>query len=231
MGTHSLRSSNRNFVSYQTANGYILPEGRVTPNAIFVGGIDTRASANEMKEFFSVFGTVKEVKIITYRGGLSKGYGFVYFTEDVNIKPIIAQCIFWKGKPLKIGPAIIKQRGTTRLPRLLRTEPWMSPTQYFCCNCCSPNGCMPQTTCFVNDGNQYYPVRQAPTCAVYRRTDNQETYSYARVGSFVPQMPVNAQNGYTYQTHYTVPYVTTDFRTQPGNQSVECDFQATLTVA
>ncbi|XP_077364339.1 deleted in azoospermia-like isoform X3 [Festucalex cinctus] len=222
MDTHNSRSNNRNFVSYQMTNGFILPEGRVTPNAIFVGGIDLRASANELKEFFSVFGTVKDVKIIKYRGGLSKGYGFVYFTEDVNVKSIITQYIFWKGKPLKLGPAIIKQRaspwpippGTTRLPRLLRPERWINPTQYFCCNCCSPNGCMPQNTPFIHDGNQYYP----------------ESYSYTRIANFVPQMPVNAQNGHTYQTHYTVPFVTTDYRTPPGNQSVECDIQATLTV-
>uniref|UniRef100_A0A3B3SA06 RRM domain-containing protein n=1 Tax=Paramormyrops kingsleyae TaxID=1676925 RepID=A0A3B3SA06_9TELE len=59
--------------SLKLSNGYILPEGKLTPNTLFVGGIDMKVDENEIKEFFARYGTVKEVKIITYRGGICKG--------------------------------------------------------------------------------------------------------------------------------------------------------------
>ncbi|KAM9434920.1 deleted in azoospermia-like isoform 1-T1 [Clarias gariepinus] len=91
-------------------NGFILPEGKTTPNTLFVGGIDMKVEEDEIREFFGRFGAVKEVKIITYRGGICKGYGFVYFSEDVDIQTIIEQQITFKGKKLKLGPAIMKER-------------------------------------------------------------------------------------------------------------------------
>lgn len=81
------------------ANGFILPEGKMTPNTLFVGGIDMKVGQpglemfplhephnkpkcgllsvqveeNEIRDFFARYGEVKEVKIITYRGGICKG--------------------------------------------------------------------------------------------------------------------------------------------------------------
>ncbi|ROL45878.1 Deleted in azoospermia-like [Anabarilius grahami] len=75
--------------SLKLSNGYILPEGKMTPNTLFVGGIDMKVDENEIREFFAKYGSVKEVKIITYRGGICKGYGFVYFSEDVDIQTIV----------------------------------------------------------------------------------------------------------------------------------------------
>ncbi|XP_061521478.1 deleted in azoospermia-like isoform X3 [Phycodurus eques] len=187
MDTQTPRGSNQDSLSSQLSNGYILPEGRVTPNAIFVGGIDTRANAAEMRDFFATYGTVKDVKIITYRGGLSKGYGFVYFTEDVDVKSIVDQHIIWKGKTLKLGPAIIKHRTcrTRPPPRMMPLEPWMSPSQYVYCTCCPPNATsMTQPSPFVNGGSPYY----------------HQPYPYSQFGSvMIPQMPVNPHNAYAYQ--------------------------------
>ncbi|RXM28667.1 Raftlin, partial [Acipenser ruthenus] len=75
--------------STKMANGYILPEGKVTPNTIFVGGIDMKVDEHEIRDFFARYGAVKEVKIITYRGGICKGYGFVSFEEDVDIQTVV----------------------------------------------------------------------------------------------------------------------------------------------
>ncbi|KAJ0055420.1 hypothetical protein NL108_018016, partial [Boleophthalmus pectinirostris] len=109
---------------------------------------------NEMRDFFARFGTVKEIKIITYRGGICKGYGFVYFSEEVDIQTIIDQQISFKGRKLKLGPAIMKERSARSLnPRLFSPAPWMSPTQYFYCTCCSPMGGAP--TPVVSGGSPY----------------------------------------------------------------------------
>ncbi|XP_040289929.1 deleted in azoospermia-like [Bufo bufo] len=94
----------------QSANqGYVFPEGKVMPNTIFVGGIDVRMDEMQIKDFFSKYGVVKEVKIITDRSGVSKGYGFVSYCDDVDVKKIVESQINFHGKKLKLGPAIRKQ--------------------------------------------------------------------------------------------------------------------------
>uniref|UniRef100_A0A3B5ACW5 Deleted in azoospermia like n=1 Tax=Stegastes partitus TaxID=144197 RepID=A0A3B5ACW5_9TELE len=180
------RSTNQTSPSVKLSNGFILPEGKLTPNALFVGGIDMKVDENEMRDFFARYGAVREVKIITYRGGICKGYGFVYFNEDVNIESIIEQQISFKGRKLKLGPAIMKGRSSRSIPsRLVGPNPWMSPTQYFYCACCSPmGGGVAQPVPILNGGSQY-----------------NQPYSYANFGGvMIPQMPMNyAQNAYAYQ--------------------------------
>ncbi|KAM5156919.1 deleted in azoospermia-like isoform 2-T2 [Mantella aurantiaca] len=91
------------------SSGYVLPEGKLVPNTVFVGGIDIRIDHHEIKDYFSKFGTVKEVKIITDRSGVSKGYGFVSYYDDIDVQNIVDSQISFHGKKLKLGPAIRKQ--------------------------------------------------------------------------------------------------------------------------
>ncbi|KAM8967085.1 deleted in azoospermia-like [Pelodytes ibericus] len=97
-------------LSAVTSHGYVLPEGKIMPNTVFVGGIDVRMDEIEIRDFFSRFGSVKEVKIITDRTGVSKGYGFVSFYDDVDVQKIVDSQINFHGKKLKLGPAIRKQQ-------------------------------------------------------------------------------------------------------------------------
>ncbi|CAJ1083859.1 deleted in azoospermia-like [Xyrichtys novacula] len=145
-----------------------------------------KVDETEMQDFFARYGSVKEVKIITYRGGICKGYGFVYFNEDVNIQSLIDQQISFKGRKLKLGPAIMKERSARFMPpRLFGPAPWMNTPPYFYCACCSPMGSgMGQPSPVLNGGNPY--------C---------QPYSYSNYGGvMVPQVPMNyPQNGYAYQ--------------------------------
>ncbi|KAA3673960.1 uncharacterized protein DEA37_0004801 [Paragonimus westermani] len=50
--------------------------GTLIPNRIFVGGIPSNTTEQELKTFFSSFGQVKDVKIISDRLGVSKGKCF-----------------------------------------------------------------------------------------------------------------------------------------------------------
>ncbi|CAK6435676.1 unnamed protein product [Pipistrellus nathusii] len=95
--------------SSTTSQGYVLPEGKIMPNTVFVGGIDVRMDEAEIRSFFARYGSVKEVKIITDRTGVSKGYGFVSFYNDVDVQKIVESQINFHGKKLKLGPAIRKQ--------------------------------------------------------------------------------------------------------------------------
>ncbi|KAM9434921.1 deleted in azoospermia-like isoform 2-T2 [Clarias gariepinus] len=165
-------------------NGFILPEGKTTPNTLFVGGIDMKVEEDEIREFFGRFGAVKEVKIITYRGGICKGYGFVYFSEDVDIQTIIEQQITFKGKKLKLGPAIMKERisrgfqDSVQSP-LIGPSQWVSPSPCVYCPCCPPSLALSGGTQYV----QPYPYATFP-------------------GVMMPQVPMNyTQTVYPYQNY------------------------------
>ncbi|XP_061589164.1 deleted in azoospermia-like [Cololabis saira] len=181
------RHNHQTVPSMKLSNGYILPEGKRNPNAVFVGGTGREVDESEIRDIFARFGRVKEVKIITYRGGICKGYGFVYFNEDIDIQSIIEQQIIFKGRELKLGPAIMKERSSRSMPsRLVGGQaPRMSPTQYYYCTCCSPmgGGVMQSTPIFSGDS----PYNLA--------------YSYNNFGGAVfPQTPMSyPQNPYTYQ--------------------------------
>ncbi|XP_034561304.1 deleted in azoospermia-like isoform X2 [Notolabrus celidotus] len=173
--------------SLQMSNGFILPEGKLTPHALFVGGINMKVHVNELQNFFARYGSVKEVKIITYRG-ISKGYGFVYFDDDVNIQSIIEQTIVFDGRELKLGPAIMKERSSRSMPsRMICPAPWRISIQSLYCVCCSPGGaCVAQPLPILNGESPY-----------------NQPYLYSKSNSggvMVPQMPMNfAQNAYAYQ--------------------------------
>ncbi|KAM4906302.1 deleted in azoospermia-like [Sylvia borin] len=96
--------------SATVSQGYVLPEGKVMPNTVFVGGIDIRMNEAEIRSVFEQYGTVKEVKVITDRTGVSKGYGFVSFLDNVDVQKIVESQINFHGKKLKLGPAIRKQQ-------------------------------------------------------------------------------------------------------------------------
>ncbi|NXW26645.1 BOLL protein, partial [Phaetusa simplex] len=91
--------------------------GTVTPNRIFVGGIDFKTNESDLRKFFAQYGSVKEVKIVNDRAGVSKGYGFVTFETQEDAQKILqeAKKINYKDKKLNIGPAIRKQQ--IRSPR------------------------------------------------------------------------------------------------------------------
>nr|UHX60106.1 DAZL isoform III [Cynops cyanurus] len=74
------------------------------PNTVFVGGIDIRMDEIEIRDFFARFGAVKEVKIITDRTGVSKGYGFVSFHDDVDVQKIV------DAYPYQSSPPVIIQQ-------------------------------------------------------------------------------------------------------------------------
>ncbi|XP_015723560.1 protein boule-like isoform X3 [Coturnix japonica] len=91
--------------------------GTVTPNRIFVGGIDFKTNENDLRKFFAQYGCVREVKIVNDRAGISKGYGFITFETQEDAQKILqeAKKLNYKDKKLNIGPAIRKQQ--TRIPR------------------------------------------------------------------------------------------------------------------
>ncbi|PKK22186.1 boule-like RNA-binding protein [Columba livia] len=112
MQTESL-SSSPNAVSPVPLNNLISVPGvgRITPNRIFVGGIGFKTKESDLRKFFAQYGSVKEVKIVNDRAGVSKGYGFVTFETQEDAQKILqeAKNLNYRDKKLDIGPAIRKQ--------------------------------------------------------------------------------------------------------------------------
>ncbi|XP_036425336.1 protein boule-like [Colossoma macropomum] len=87
------------------------PFGTVIPNRIFVGGIDVKTNENDLRHFFSQYGTIKEVKIVIDRAGISKGYGFVTFETQEDAQKILHDADrLCRDKRLNIGQAIRRQQ-------------------------------------------------------------------------------------------------------------------------
>ena len=60
--------------------------GTLVPNRIFVGGISSSTTEEELVDLFSPYGLVRATKIIVDRAGVSKGYGFVTFETEEEAK-------------------------------------------------------------------------------------------------------------------------------------------------
>ncbi|KAL4222823.1 hypothetical protein ACF0H5_018863 [Mactra antiquata] len=91
--------------------------GTVIPNRIFVGGIAANTTEQDLKQFFSTYGAVKDSKIIADRAGVSKGYGFITFESQEDADRIIkkevsveSDNLVFRDRKLNIGPAIRKQQ-------------------------------------------------------------------------------------------------------------------------
>ncbi|XP_041511067.1 deleted in azoospermia-like [Microtus oregoni] len=188
--------------SAATSQGYVLPEGKIMPNTVFVGGIDVRMDETEIRSFFARYGSVKEVKIITDRTGVSKGYGFVSFYNDVDVQKIVESQINFHGKKLKLGPAIRKQNLCTYhvQPRPLIFNP--PPPPQFQSVWSSPNAeTYMQPPTMMNPITQYvqaYPPY--PSSPVQVITGYQlPVYNY----QMPPQWPAGEQRSYVIPPAYT----------------------------
>ncbi|XP_054046564.1 deleted in azoospermia-like [Rissa tridactyla] len=166
-----------------TSQGYVLPEGKIMPNTVFVGGIDIRMNEADIRSFFERYGTVKEVKIITDRTGVSKGYGFVSFLENVDVQKIVESQINFHGKKLKLGPAIRKQQNLCSYvhPRPLVFNP---PAPQF----------------HSVWGNQNTETYMQPPAVMSPVTQYVQTYPYSSPAVLIQQqVPVGYQPAYNYQ--------------------------------
>nr|XP_060639413.1 deleted in azoospermia-like isoform X1 [Anolis sagrei ordinatus] len=207
-----------------TSQGYVLPEGKIMPNTVFVGGIDIRMDETEIRNFFARYGTVKEVKIITDRTGVSKGYGFVSFLDNVDVQKIVESQINFHGKKLKLGPAIRKHPNLCAYHVPPRPVLINSPT--------------PQFHSVWNNQETYMqpPAMMSPV------TQYIQTYPYGSPALLIQhQVPMGYQPTYNYQVppqwppgeprNYIVPpaYTTMNYGSEMdvGTDQLECSMADT----
>ncbi|XP_040208889.1 deleted in azoospermia-like [Rana temporaria] len=195
-------------------SGYVLPEGKLVPNTVFVGGIDIRIDQHEIKDFFSKFGSVKEVKIITDRAGVSKGYGFVSFYDDIDVQNIVDTQVSFHGKRLKLGPAIRKQSTCAHIqPRtvVLSTQAPQYQNMWS----------TPVTDAYVQPTPMFSPMASYIQACPYPNSQvmlQQLPLAYQQPGYFqvAPQWAGGDQRSYVLPQALTWNYTGNDFETACG---------------
>lgn len=82
--------------------------GLEIPNRVFLGGVPAETTEMELEIFFTDFGAVKDVRIVTDRmTGECKGYGFVTFEENQDVTELIKRkSVLMKGKKVRVRKAI-----------------------------------------------------------------------------------------------------------------------------
>ncbi|CAH3020037.1 unnamed protein product, partial [Porites evermanni] len=84
--------------------------GKRFKNRLFVGGLPVDTTAQELAEFFSHFSVVIEAKVIFDEHQIPKGYGFVTFQTEEDVRNVTEMgTLFLRNKKLNLGPAVKKQ--------------------------------------------------------------------------------------------------------------------------
>jgi len=80
---------------------------------LYVGNLSYQTSEDGLRDYFSGFGTVESVKIISDRNtGNSKGFGFIEMTNDDEALAAISKANGqdYDGRKLKVNEAVDKPR-------------------------------------------------------------------------------------------------------------------------
>ncbi|MDR1930293.1 MAG: RNA-binding protein [Treponema sp.] len=80
---------------------------------LYVGNLSYQTGEDTLRSFFSEFGTVESVKLITDRdSGYSKGFGFIEMSNDDEAQAAIAGANGkdFDGRKIKVNEAIDKPR-------------------------------------------------------------------------------------------------------------------------
>ena len=62
------------------------------PKQVFVGGIPKEASEDAIKKYFGNFGAVEYVKVMKDYNGVSRGFCFLKFSSQEEVKPRAVYC-------------------------------------------------------------------------------------------------------------------------------------------
>lgn len=77
----------------------------IVKNKLFVGGLLPQFSIHTIRSYFTQFGPLQKTKLVTDRGGHSKGYGFVEFIHEQHAQAALQEKFHWiQGKQINIGP-------------------------------------------------------------------------------------------------------------------------------
>lgn len=81
-------------------------------NKIYVGNLSYDASEDDLMDFFSAYGEIKDIKLIRDRdSGRLKGFGFIEYNDGAQAKAALeANSQKFLGRPLKVSLAKEKEK-------------------------------------------------------------------------------------------------------------------------
>lgn len=87
------------------------PEALAKVKKIFVGGLKDDIEEEHMNEYFSQYGQIEKVEVISEKDtGKKRGFGFVYFTDhDAADKAVVIKFHTVKGHKVEVKKALTKQ--------------------------------------------------------------------------------------------------------------------------
>lgn len=114
--SNSLDEENQPVYQASTTSSSAPKYGTMIPSRIFVGGIDFKTTEDDLRDFFSKYGSVRDARIIRDRAEVSKGYnfryGFVTYDSQDSVDNALkdSDSLDLHGKKLNIGRAVRKQQ-------------------------------------------------------------------------------------------------------------------------
>ncbi|XP_057293394.1 deleted in azoospermia-like [Hydractinia symbiolongicarpus] len=109
----------------------VVKYGIQIPNRVFVGGVAFDTKEDELREFFSKYGKIKECKIIKDNQSISRGFAFVTFESKHDaIQTQQLGTVFFKQKKLNLGPAIRQKGVVFNGAKEVENEPVLSTGVY-----------------------------------------------------------------------------------------------------
>jgi len=106
--------------------------GRRFRNRLFVGGLPHNTTPQELAQYFSNFGHVVEAKLIFDENQVPKGYGFVTFQSEGDVRNVTEMgTLFLRNKKLNLGPAVKKQVTPVENPELVVVSSNQMRGEYF----------------------------------------------------------------------------------------------------
>jgi len=80
------------------------------PRKMFVGGLSWETTIDELREYFTQFGAVKDATIKTDGLGTSRGFGFILFEEESSVEKVLAAGVLsLKEKKIEAKKAAVKE--------------------------------------------------------------------------------------------------------------------------
>ncbi|KAL6936482.1 uncharacterized protein HGUI_00515 [Hanseniaspora guilliermondii] len=90
------------------ANGVLKADLSSEIKKMFVGGLNWDTTEDDLRDYFSKYGTVENVSIRKDREGKSKGYGFVDFEQSSSVEEVLSTRHILDGKVIDPKRAIPK---------------------------------------------------------------------------------------------------------------------------
>lgn len=118
-------SKKQNYISRRTALPHAFDLNKFTPFMVYVEGLSSSCSVDQLREEFSAFGPVDYVDLPRYHGtATTKGFAFVQFKSTESVKWTLD---YFQGDQKKIPDQVIRQANEKQIPNytVISKQTWI----------------------------------------------------------------------------------------------------------